>query len=244
MKKIFITAILYMGCTILAKAQLQKGNLFVGSSFGAASYNSIDNTSDFSDGNTNQQHQKNFNLNIDPTYGVFLTDHFILAGVFTLDYNHDRTDNVNLEPAVANSTSTVASTQFSIGPLVRYYFFNAKPGNNLFYLQAQAAVGTGSGTSSGYGSSATSSYVSAGKLSDMFLYRGGVAVGITHFVRKNLGLDISVGYNYTHQNYTNAYNTATTNSATGVVKDPLYSANVNSANNGIILSAGFHYFIR
>ena len=84
---------------------------------------------------------------------------------------------------------------------------------------------------------ATSSYVSA-ENSAACLYTA--AVGITHFVQKNLGLDISVGYNYTHEDYTDAYNTATTNLATGVVHNPLYSAHVNPIN----LSARFHYFIR
>jgi hypothetical protein len=214
------------------------------SAFGTASYNAIDNGYNFTDGTVNQQQQRNYNLTLDPTYGVFLTDHFILAGVLTLDYNHDKTDDENLEPAAAISTSKVLSTQFGIGPLVRYCFFNGTPGNNLFYLQVLGTLGKGSGSSSGYGENATSNYVSNGKLSGIFTYRGGAAVGVTHFVTKTLGLDVSVGYNYVHQSYTDAYNTATTNTVTGITRDPLYSDHVNFINNGITVSAGFHYFFR
>jgi len=243
MKKIFITAITCIACITFVKAQTAKGNLFVGTSLGAASYTAINNNYVFSDGNTEQQNEKNYDLNIDPTYGVFLTDHLVLGGMLILDYNHDQTDIANYETA-SNSTNTVINTQFRIGPFVRYYFFDSKPSNTLFYIQGEAALGTGGGSSSGSGSNASSSYVSTGKISGLFSYSGGGAVGITHFVQRNLGLDISLGYDYIHEHYTDDYNTATTNTSTGIVKNPLYSAGVRSISNGITLSVGFHYFIR
>jgi hypothetical protein len=244
MKKILTTALVCIFGLTMVKAQIAKGNLFVGSSFGFASYTSIDNTYNFSDGGTKQLDQKIYDVNLNPAYGVFVTDHLILGGMFNLDYNNNKTDIANFEGSPSNSTGTNISSLFSIGPFVRYYFFDTKPSNTLLYIQAGAALGTGGGSSSGSGSGTTSSYVSTGKLSGYFLYRGGFQLGVTHFIQGNLGLDISLGYDYLHEEYTDNYNTATTTFATGVVRDPLYSAGVKSISNGITFNAGLHYFIK
>ena len=244
MKKILTTVVALTLCITVVKAQLAKGNLFVGSSFGVASYTGINTNYNFSDGTTRLQNQDNYNVNIDPQYGVFLTDHLILGGMLILDYNNDKTVISNNEPTVSNSTSTVISTLFSAGPFVRYYFYDSTPSNTVLYLQADAALGTGGGSSSGSGSNTGSSYVSSGKLSQFFLYRGGFAVGVTHFVNQTLGLDFSVGYDYLHEHYTDNYNTATRIYSTGVVTDPFYSAGVRSISNGVTLNVVFHYFIR
>ncbi|HZY39913.1 MAG TPA: hypothetical protein VFE53_24835 [Mucilaginibacter sp.] len=244
MKKILTTVLACIFGLTLVNAQIAKGNLFVGSSFGYASYTSIDNTYDYTGGGTRQQNQNNYALDITPTYGVFVTDHLILGGMFELDYNHDKTDIANFEGPVSNSTNTVVSSLFSIGPFLRYYFYNTKPTSTVLYLQAGAALGTGGGSSSGSGSNSTSSYVSSAKLSGYFLYRGAFAVGITHFVEGNLGLDVSLGYDYLHEHYTGDYSTATTIDATGIVHNSSSSAGIKSITNGIVITAGFHYFIK
>ena len=244
MKKLVTTALAcILGLTVV-KAQIAKGDIFAGTSFGTASYTAIDQTYTFLDGGTKQQNEKNYAINANPMYGVFVTDHLIVGGMLNFDYNNDKTDIANYEGPVSNSTGTNISSLFSIGPFVRYYFYDTKPSNTLLYIQVGADLGTGFGSSSGSGAGTTSSYVSTGKLSDYFLYEGGFSVGVTHFIRGNLGLDISLGYNYLHEHYNDNYNTATTNDATGVVTDPLYSAAVKSISNGIILSAGVHVFIK
>ena len=244
MKKIFfIIAACFIGITSV-KAQIAKGNLFVGTGIGSTTYNFGNYSYTYSDANVKNQDQKAYTLNLSPSIGVFLTDHLIFGGSLNLAYDHNKTDISNTTDNFLTNNSTVNTTTFTAGPFVRYYFFDAEPKNTLVFVQADAAVGTGGGSTNGStlytNNSATSSN---GNTNGMFVFKAGGAIGVTHFIQKNIGLDISVGYGYDLQKYTATLNTQTTNAA-GLVSNTSSSYKASIPQNGITLAAGFHFFIK
>jgi len=248
MKKIVVTAFACIFGLTAVKAQLAAGNSFVGTSIAAASYAAINNNYIFTDGGTKMLKENNYAINVNPSYGVFLTDHLVLAGMLTFDYASDKTGIANYEGSVSNSTNTIITPFFNIGPFMRYYFFYdyfyyTNPPKAVFYLQAGLALGAGGGSSSGYGSTTTYSYVTSGKLSSFFLYQGTLSLGMTYFIRRDLGTDFSLGYNYLHEDYDDFYNTTTTTFSTHAVHEVPSTSRVQSIVNGISIGIGFNYFI-
>jgi len=231
MKKVLLAVIACIAVTTVVKAQTAKGNLFIGTSIGSTSYNSATDDYSFTNGTSSNTNRKSYNLGLSPSIGVFLTDHFILGGNLGVTYNHIKTtDNT----AASSDMVTTNTTLFSIGPFARYYIFNSTPSKTMFYLQAAGNIGAGSGSSSGSGSNFTSN----GDLKGIFSYNGSGGIGITHFIRKNIGLDVGVGYVYEHEKYT-----STTTTTTGGAGSTSTSEDVATHTHGVALSAGFHFFL-
>jgi len=229
MKKIILAAVISIACTTFVKAQTNKGNLFMGTSIGSSTYSSDNQTADYSDGNYAKTNSKGFAIGISPEIGAFLSDHFVLGGNLTASYGHSSVTENNTEGAVTSYTSSGSSTIFSVGPFARYYFFDAKPSATLLYLQANASIGTGTGSSSRVNIDPTFSTTDNGNLVGLLSTDLGASVGVTHFIQKTIGLDLSVGYNYGHETYSDN------------VGD--LSRHISIGANSVILTAGFHFFL-
>ncbi len=150
-----------------------------------------------------------------PQAGVFLSNHFLLGGMLGYNITSRKTDVTTSSSIHAPVTANTKTTSYTlnIGPVMRYYFYN-KLSKNLFYLQASGTVGTGNGTSSGNGINVNSTYVSDGKVSNIFTWNAGGGIGLTHFFNKTVGMDIGLGYGYTSTSNKNVANTLTTSKTT------------------------------
>jgi hypothetical protein len=243
MKKIILSLATCAIALTSVKAQMAKGNLFMGTVLGTTTYNFGTFTYNYSDANIKTEDQKHYSLSLRPSMGVFLTDHLIFGGTLALSYSHDQDNISNTTDNLLINNGTTNSTTFSVGPFVRYYFFDSQPAKTLFYLQAEAGVGTGGGsTTESTLNTANTSISSSGTTNGMFVFRGGGSLGLTHFIQKNIGLDIGVGYAYDYESYTSTLSTQTTpSSGAAATGSSSYKAKVPQ--NGITLSAGFHFFI-
>lgn len=243
MKKIIFVVFACTTGTLIAGAQTEKGNMFVGAGIGNTSYSSQGDNYSYSDGNSRQTDIKINKIVLNPTMGWFVTNHLIAGANVGLNYTHNK-NNTNITEAPASTSNKVTNT-FTVdaGPFLRYYFFNGQPSNTLLFVQADGSIGAGSGSSSGSGTTANYTYTSTGKVSNVFTYDGGASVGITHFIQKNVGLDIAAGYLYTHQKSSNTdVNDRTMNAGGKTTINNNYD--LASHVSGITLSAGFHWFLQ
>jgi hypothetical protein len=241
-KPLLILAVFFIALTS-ASAQTTKGTLFVGTTLGTTAYDFGTSTYTYTDADVKSQDQKNYSLSLSPQIGVFLTDHLIFGGSLDLSYAHN-TDNVsNTTDNLLINDATTNTTTFSAGPFVRYYFFDSKPSKTLLYFQAEAGAGAGGGSSTGSTlNTANTSTSTTGNTSGEFIFRAGGSLGLTHFIQKNIGLDIGVGYSYDYENYSTSTTTQTTTAAGASTSAPgSYKAKVPQS--GISLTAGFHFFI-
>ncbi|WP_295671078.1 hypothetical protein [uncultured Mucilaginibacter sp.] len=238
MKKILLAAVVCISGLTTVKAQVAKGNLFVGSDIGATSYNSGTVTFDYSNGSVQKTNNKKFDLGISPSLGVFVTDHLVFGGSLDVNYSHLKDNITSTAPEGTSSVATSNSSTYSIGPFLRYYFFNTAPSKTLFYVQGLATVGSGSGSTNISHVSPGNNYVNTSNDNNMFLFKANASLGITHFIGKNVGLDVAVGYLYNYEKYTTNFNNQPENgnANSGSVKTTL-------PENGIGLSAGFHFFL-
>jgi hypothetical protein len=240
------TILIFAGCLLAitsVKAQLAKGNLFIGTGLGTTTYNFGTYTYTYPDANVKTQDEKDYSLTLSPSIGVFLTDHLIFGGSLGLSYSNEKINETSTIDNYLVDNTTSNTTTATIGPFVRYYFFDAQPTKTVFYFQADAGVGFGGGSSTGSTlSTANTSATSSGNINGLFIFKAGGALGLTHFIQKNIGLDVSVGYTYDDESYNTTANTQST-TAGGVVSSASNSFKAKVPQNGIALSAGFHFFI-
>jgi hypothetical protein len=242
MKKILLALALCAGVLTGVNAQTAKGNLFLGTGLGATSYNTGNYTFDYSDGNNVSQNDKKYALSLSPSIGVFLTDHLVFGGSLDVSYDHEKSVLNNTDPTQVGSISTTNSTNYSVGPFLRYYFFNTTPSSTLFYLQGNAGIGSGSQNSTQNSTNTSTSNVYTAHAGSLLLFNAAGSLGITHFVSKTIGLDLAVSYLYNYEKYTDNFSNVTTNSA-GVPNSNSGTFKATLPQNGIGLSAGFHLFL-
>jgi len=238
MKKIILTMAVCIAGLTGVKAQIAKGNLFVGSTIGATTYNWGTYTYDYSTGNNQKLDNKKYSINLTPSLGVFVTDHLVFGGNLDVGYDHTKNDVTNTDPAGTGTQTTVNSSTYSVGPFLRYYFFNTTPSKTLVYIQGVATVGTGSGSTNESHINTDDNLIYTANDNNMFLFKANGSLGITHFIGKNIGLDVAVGYMYDYEKYTTNFTNqpGSGGSSSGSIKTTL-------PENGIALSAGFHFFL-
>jgi hypothetical protein len=240
MKNIILAAALCVISTGLF-AQVSKGTLFVGSTIGSTNYNSITNNYDYVDSGLRKTTNHNFGIGLNPQLGVFVTDHHIVGGSLGFVFAHNK-QNIESTEGNLNSNDTRKNTfTINVGPFVRYYFFNTAPGSTLFFAQLDAKLGTGSGNSSGNGDNVASTFTSSGKITKIFNWNAGGSIGVTHFIQKNVGLDIFAGYNYSNDKSHNLATTNYTSKSGGANTVNTSDYDLTTHSNNIILGAGFHW---
>lgn len=244
MKKVILVFVVCILSLNMVKAQIAKGNIFVGTSVGSTAYNFGTSAYNYSNGNVKTQDQNEYTLSFSPTMGVFVTNHLILGGNLNLAYSNNTVNYNNTTASTVKSNSTTITNTVSVGPFFRYYFYDGKPTRSLLFFQGNAAIGTGGGSTTGYTlNSNTSTSNSSGTTTGLFNYKLGAAIGVTQFIQSNIGFDLSVGYAYNYESYTNSVNTQTI-SSTGVPGSSTTTIDAIIPQNGITLSAGFHFYLR
>jgi hypothetical protein len=234
-------------CILLAlqtKAQFPKGTIMLGTTIGSTAYSSANSDYSYDNGSAKTTGTNTYTFSLGPQVGVFISSHLVLGGTlaYSLSTSHASSSTTNTNNSTSGSNSNTTTTTASIGPLLRYYFAEL-PGKNWFYWQANGAVGTGSGTSSGDSYTATSTASTDGKISNICTWNAGTSIGMTHFFYQRIGLDVSLGYNYSHNHNYNVNNTNTTNKNTGNLVTSTNNYNLDTGTNGITLGVGFHWFL-
>lgn len=243
MKKTILLITICIAGIMSANAQIAKGNLFVGTGLGTTTYNFGNYTYTYASGEIRTQDEKEYSLSVTPQIGVFLTDHVVFGGNLNISYTHNEGDNSYADDAVLTNNSVTNTTVFSVGPFIRYYFFDSKPSKTLFFIQAEAAVGTGAGnTSTSTANTNSSGSTATGTNSGTFIFDGGASLGVTHFISKSIGIDFRVGYTYDYESYTTTLNSTST-TASGAVTTTPNSYKASIPENGITLAAAFHFFL-
>ena len=124
------------------------------------------------------------------------------------------------------------------------YYLSGLTGKNWFYVQVNGAVGTGWGTNSGTSYSETATGNSNGKVGSIFTWNSGASVGMTHFFDRRIGMDVALGYSYSHVHNYDTNNSSSTNNSSGNVTDNTNNYTLNTVTNGVTFGVGFHWFLK
>lgn len=172
-KTIIIGTILFMGAIGITNAQIQKGNLMLGSDLGSGL---VSNTSSGLFGfNFGLNEGSGYNVGISPKMGYFVKDNFMLGAVLNFGF---------AKSAKSGGTST-ESTTYGIQGLSRYYLSPGEHGiDNLlkkgrFFMEGNAGV---AGVN-----------VKHGATTNGFAF--GVGPGYSYFVTNSVALETSLKYN-------------------------------------------------
>ena len=243
MKKIILAIAICAAGLTSVKGQVAKGNLFIGTGLGTTTYNFGTFNYNYSDGNIKSQNEKNYSLDLSPQLGVFLTSHLVFGGTLGLDYQHNKSNFSSSNDVITSSNVSNNATNFTLGPFLRYYFFNSNPTNTMLFIEGDAALGTGSGSTSETDFERDNSVnLATGNTSSMFIFKAGGSLGVTHMIQKNIGIDFAVGYLYDYEkNTTNLVNQTTT--AGGATTSTPLTYKATMPENGISVSAGFHFMV-
>jgi hypothetical protein len=245
MKKAIFAMIASFVFFLGTNAQFTKGTVMLGTAIGTTGYSSANSDYSYDAGNAKSTGTNTFTLSFGPQIGVFLTQHLVFGATpsLNLSTSHASTTNTSATGVQTGSTTTTTTTTVSIGPFLRDYFVMV-PGNNWFYVQVNGSAGSGSGSSSGNSYTATSTANTNGKVSDILNWNAGGSLGLTHFFYKHIGMDVALGYLYSHAHNYNVNNTYTTNKSTGDISQNASSYTLGTGTNGVTFGVGFHWFMK
>ncbi len=243
MKKVTLVALFCSVASAAVFAQTSKGNLFVGTSVGTLSYASGNSEYNYTDSGFKKSTNHNFGISFNPQLGVFVTNHLAVGGSLGFNLDSKKTDVTGTETKINNSNTKTNTFTVNAGPFVRYYFFNNIPSRNLFYTQLDTKVGTGSGSSSGSGDNDINTFTMTGKISKIFNWNVGGSIGFTHFIQKNIGLDVYAGYNYSINKSHEINTTNYTAKSGGAASVSTAEYNLTTHNNNFTAGVGFHWFL-
>lgn len=174
-----------------ALAQLKKGDMLVGVSFGSISYTNSDSRTTYSNTPTVYNSDgSSFSISINPNVAWFIQDNLAIGGGVSVSFYTAKSESSNTS---STTTSTSKSTQpaIYIGPLARYYFGGSPKGSP--FAQANLQIGFSGGKSESKTSTGASSETTTKPKGD---WNAGVAFGYEHFITPNVGLLGSIGFNY------------------------------------------------
>ena len=186
MKKLTTLVLLGVLCLNQLYAQTEKGNISLGttSTLGGSSAG-LNFTSN------NQDEEKEFNFNLSPNIGIFVSDNFLIGGTLALDYSRLKDDDFDFE---------ATSTGFRIGPLLRYYFTDSKIKPFINFNPTFTSVSQKTEVRGDEAEFDLSGFSMLGN------------VGVAFFLNEKLSLDLSLGINYTslgNNNFESNINTTT-----------------------------------
>jgi hypothetical protein len=231
--------------SLKTNAQFAKGTIMLGTTIGSTGYSSANSDYGYDVGTLKNTGTNTFTFSVGPQAGVFLSPHLVLGATpaFNISTSHVNSTTTNTNNTTTGTSTSTTTTTVSIGPFLRYYFAGLS-GNNWLYGQVNGAVGTGSGTSSGNSYTTTSTGNTNGKVTNIFTWNSGASIGLTHFFYKRIGMDMAVGYSYSHIHNYDTNNTYSTNKTSLVITSSTNNYTLNTVTNGITFAVGFHWYLR
>jgi hypothetical protein len=244
-KLVLITFASVMLFSVDTKAQFAKGTIMLGTTIGSTGYSSANSDYGYDVGTFKSTGTNTFTFSVGPQVGIFLSPHMVFgaAPAFNINTSHVNSTTTNTNNTTTGSTTSTTTTTVSIGPFLRYYFAGIS-GNNWLYGQVNGAVGSGSGNSSGNSYTANATGNTNGKVSNILTWNAGASFGLTHFFYKRIGMDMALGYNYSHVHNYETNNTYSTNKTSGNITATTNNYTLNTGTNGATLAVGFHWFLR
>lgn len=172
-KLLFFSTVLFLGFTGISNAQIQEGNLMLGSDIGSGIVNTGSNG--LFGFNFGLNDGAGFNVGISPKIGYFVRDNFLLGGVVNLGFTKSPENN-----GVSTKTTT-----YGVQALSRYYLSPGERGvDNLlkhgrFFIEANAGI---AGVN-----------IKDGPTTNGFAF--GVGPGYSYFLTESVALEASAKYN-------------------------------------------------
>jgi hypothetical protein len=247
MKKLLIatTSFCLLVLTTKTNAQFSRGTVMLGTTIGSAGYSAATSDYNYDAGEQREAKTNTFTFSVGPQIGFFLSPRLVAGATpsFNISTSHATNNINNTNNTFSNTTTNTTTTTVTIGPFMRYYLSSLK-GNNWFYAQVNGAAGAGSGTTDGSSTSSTATGSTNGKVTNIFTWNAGGSLGLTHFFYKRIGMDVALGYNYSHVHNYDINNSTSTNKTSGNTTSSANNYTLNTATNGVTLGVGFHWFLK
>lgn len=233
MKKVLFAFILLS--TSVTYGQFTKGTRTVGINVASVGFSSLASTYEpTGGGSTGSSGNNNFNISITPSMGWFLNENMLVGGNLNINFNGAKYTEGNYLTSKANTFTG------GVGGFGRYYF-----GTSGFMPYGQVSAGVAFGGGSEDLNATYSNYTTkgTGKKGGIFMFNGGVGLGLTKMITKNAGLDIGLGYSFalTSYKYTFEENRVYTITQTSELIKTSYK--YSGASNGGSVSVGFLIFL-
>jgi hypothetical protein len=243
-KKIFLKT---MGLTLLFAlalsqgiAQPVKGTLLTETSFGNIGFGNNNYENKTNDTLTSRSEGSNFNFDLYPRFGIFLTDKLAVGTELEVYFYNSHSTYFDGD-GIKSSEYKSNNTSLGIYPFARYYFKSSDDGKSMFFGQL----------SGGYyfdlADNSESNYFDAsGTLTGSYVYdyknyhsiNGSLELGWNRFISENVALNLNLGYRYSKSFQTYTY-TSTWGGISTLSDEYKYSY----GGGGLTWSMGFTMFI-
>jgi hypothetical protein len=241
--KKFCLIAFFVFLTGLIHAQFLKGDKMVGATLGAAFFNASNTEYTYPPPTTGfTRKDRSFGINLTPNCGWFVSENIAVGATFNLTYNHDK--YFDEDAATGNTFNQDQTNNFNIGfgAFARDYFKSA--GSLLPFGQVGFNFGMSSSTMKGFYFSGGNKSTYDGKSSGGFFANAGLAFGMTKMMSKTVGLDFSVGYNYSYKKADFKTTTLTDVGNNGTIdQTSINQPTQKYTNHGVVLGVGFQVFL-
>ena len=180
--KQLILMLLVLALPLGAWCQLEKGSYLGTATAGLAfsTYKDLSSDDSYKSGN--------INFSINSGFGIFVINKLAIGPGFSINtgYSYSR-DEENFEENKFYATSY----SVALDPFVRYYFLSS--GKFALFGQVSGMVGYGQT----FNKFTVGNNPGTKITDDHFTFGGGLAAGFVYFINSNIGIETSLGYQYT-----------------------------------------------
>ena len=244
MRVSIFTCIFFLALSVQSNAQFSKGMRMAGASIANIVVNSGTSEHRVVSIGGSSGTVKGYNINLSPSLGWFITDK-AAVGV-TLAFNPSKETTRYEAGGNTFQSDEISQLELGLGGFLRNYF---KSGGSLLpFAQVNLNGGITNTKASGfyYGGTGPAAYKQSydSKSSDGFFMNAIFSLGGTWMVSKNIGLDLTLGYNYSYNNYTMNTTTLRDEGIDGSIEETgTNETRTRFSNNRFIFGIGFQVFL-
>ncbi len=179
-------------------------------------------------------------INLSPSLGWFITDRTVAGGRVSGYYRYDK--YVDASNNVTFRKKEDRATQWGLGAFIRNYFTQA--GRFIPFGQVTVDGGLGSARTEGFNYTSAYRETYKGKSGSSSFINAGISAGVTRLLGEQVGLDLAVGYTFSHTQQKFTTDTFRDVGIDGTIDETLKSEITTRMNNhGVTLSMGIQVFI-
>lgn len=243
--RICLLSALVLSGSFSAIAQFSKGDKMVGASVGSVVVNSGSSDISVAQIGSNTSRITNFNININPSLGWFISDKTAVGGAVIINpYNN----KITYEQGGATYQSDKNNNfNIGLGGFARHYFGGS--GSMMPFGQIGVNFGINTLKTEGffYGGSGSNAYKISydGETNGGFFANSTFQLGLTKMVGDYTGLDFYAGYNFSYNKNTFKRTTLRDNGNDGSVDERSENETTTKfTNHGFIIGVGFQVFLK
>lgn len=243
--RISLFTVLFLIGAFSANAQFSKGDKMAGASVGSVIYNSGSSDITVAQIGSNTSRITNFNININPSFGWFISDKTVVGAAVIINPYSNKT-------TYEQSGSTYQSDKNSnfnigLGGFARHYFGGS--GSMMPFGQIGVNFGINTLKTEGffYGGSGNTAYKISydGESNGGFFANSTFQLGLTKMVGDYTGLDFYAGYNFSYNKNTFKRTTLTDIGNNGSVDERAENETTTKfTNHGFVIGVGFQVFLK